>query len=872
MSPASPHASTRRWPLALLSLIATACSSTPSTGPLLHVPSPAWEEQVVYFVMTDRFANGDKTNDDQKKGEYDPTAAEKYSGGDLQGIIDKLDYIQGLGATAVWITPPVANMWWDPLQQSGGYHGYWARNLKTVDEHVGTLETYQKLSAALHARGMYLIQDIVPNHMGNFFTYSNYLSSDVTKGFVRNSAAVPTSKPEQAPFDQDDVLDPAQKAAAIYHWTPAINDYFDTNQELNYQVSDLDDLNSENPVVRTALRDSYGYWIKEVGVDAFRVDTAKYVPHDFWHDFFWSTEAAAPGINAVAKTTGRSNFLSFGEVFEEPAPLDEAADRKVASYLGTTAVPEMSTVLQYPLYSEIARVFTGGKPTSWMSYRLGRFMDPTIFPNPWATPTFLDNHDNQRFLASSTTPALLQALSFLFTIPGIPIVYYGTEQGFEGTRAAMFKGGYLSANDQYDTTTLLYKRIKALSDLRKSSKAFTHGTLDVLYDSAAGPGPLVYRRVAGNDTALVLLNTSDSPALISGLDSKLPAGTVLNVVSSLQQPPTPLVGNGGLVTTVLPPRAVVIAMATSQVVAPPAPTATITVATPIDGKTFTGDVTISGTASPASTALKMVLDSYLDKAADVTVAADGTWSTKLAVSAFATGKSSHTLSFYAPSANVASPTAKFQSEVVFVGQTLDVDDPAFDDKGRSGSYAYPRESTFKHQQDVTHVKIEAGVTTMNLHVTMADWSIVWKPPNGFDHVCFNVFFSFPGQAGQTVLPLLDASAPAALGGWNLQQFTSGWTSSAFTSAGASATSTGAPTTAPNLAVDAPGKTVTFTYDRTKYGLASWSGVKVYVTTWDYDGIGGAYRAIAPAGGQWTYGGGAATDPMIMDEVAPITIP
>lgn len=120
MSPASPHASTRRWPLALLSLIATACSSTPSTGPLLHVPSPAWEEQVVYFVMTDRFANGDKTNDDQKKGEYDPTAAEKYSGGDLQGIIDKLDYIQGLGATAVWITPPVANMWWDPLQQSGG--------------------------------------------------------------------------------------------------------------------------------------------------------------------------------------------------------------------------------------------------------------------------------------------------------------------------------------------------------------------------------------------------------------------------------------------------------------------------------------------------------------------------------------------------------------------------------------------------------------------------------------------------------------------------------------------------------------------------------------------------------------------------------
>src|SRR3954462_8567 len=124
----------------LLVSLALACSNTSDLK--LHVASPAWEEQVVYFVMTDRFANGDPSNDDQKKGEYDPADINKYSGGDLQGIIDQLDYIQGLGATARWITPPGANMWWAPLQQSGGYHGYWARNLKKVDEHLGTLETY----------------------------------------------------------------------------------------------------------------------------------------------------------------------------------------------------------------------------------------------------------------------------------------------------------------------------------------------------------------------------------------------------------------------------------------------------------------------------------------------------------------------------------------------------------------------------------------------------------------------------------------------------------------------------------------------------------------------------------------------------------
>ncbi|MGZ6035176.1 MAG: alpha-amylase family glycosyl hydrolase, partial [Myxococcaceae bacterium] len=235
----------RRWGWWLAPcLVALGCSSSssqpPPQQPKLHVPSPPWEEQVVYFVMTDRFNDGDKSNDDLGKGEFDQTDGDKYSGGDLKGIIDKLDYIQGMGATAVWITPPVANMWWDPLQQSGGYHGYWARHLKKLDEHVGTLDTYKALSDALHQRGMYLIQDVVPNHMGNFFTYSpSYDPADPTKNVVMNTQAVPTSKPEQPPFDQDDPRDPAQRAAGTYHWTPVITDYFDANQELNYQVSDL---------------------------------------------------------------------------------------------------------------------------------------------------------------------------------------------------------------------------------------------------------------------------------------------------------------------------------------------------------------------------------------------------------------------------------------------------------------------------------------------------------------------------------------------------------------------------------------------------------------------------------------------------------
>jgi glycosidase len=860
-------------------VIGLGCSSsgTNGTSQKLHVPSPVWEEQVVYFVMTDRFANGDTTNDNQGRGEFDPTDGDKYSGGDLKGLIDKLDYIQGLGATAVWITPPVANMWWDPLQQSGGYHGYWARNLKKVDEHVGTLDTYKALSDALHTRGMYLIQDVVPNHMGNFFTYSSYDPADPSKNVVMNTQAVPTAKPEQAPFDQDDPRDPAQRAAGIYHWTPVITDYFDANQELNYQVSDLDDLNTENPVVRTALRDSYGYWIKEVGVDAFRVDTVKYVPHDFWHDFFYSTATDAPGMMAVAKSTGRDRFFAFGEVFENSDPLSDTADQKVASYQGDGGTPELPALLAYPLYSEINRVFTAGQPTSYLTYRLGRFMDRSVYPNPYVTPTFIDNHDNQRFLAVASRKAMIQALALLFTLPGIPVVYYGTEQDFTETRAAMFAGGWKANGDSFLPGDR-YLFIKKLADIRKSNKAFTQGSLDVLYDGEAGPGTFAYRRAQGSDAFFVLLNTSEGKSLVSGLDTGLPAGTRLNVLDAEGNPPLPATGDrlavgagGKFNALVLTGREVLILQATSETTTVLPPGASITVNTAIDGQTFSDDVTITGSVSPPGTALKMVLDGALDSATNVTVAGNGSFTVVLPVSAFPIGRAKHALAFYAPDVGVSTSRLQFTSDIVFVGNPVATDDPLDDDHGPSGTYQYPQDLTFGHQMDVTRVVAEVGTTTLLLHVTMREWSTVWKPPNGFDHVAFNIFFSIPGQQGLTVLPKLNASMPNGLT-WNLDQFTYGWNSAMYTTQGATGTAYGTTTIPPVVFADQATKTVTFSYNRTNYGLSTWAGVKVYVTTWDFDGIGGNFRPLTPAGGQWDFGGGQPTDPLIMDDVQPITLP
>ncbi|HLL12265.1 MAG TPA: alpha-amylase family glycosyl hydrolase, partial [Rubrivivax sp.] len=199
----------------------------------LHVPSPDWRDQVIYLVMTDRFADGDAGNNDQGHGEFKAGDASRYNGGDLRGLIERLPYIRGLGATAVWITPPVANQWLEPAGQYSGYHGYWAQNLLQVDRHLGSLADYQQLSHALHTQGMYLVQDIVVNHMGNYFGYQSWKPRRPALGWQGFTDTAPTARPTQPPFHLNDPRQRDQRQAAIYHWTPDVADYTQRTQELN---------------------------------------------------------------------------------------------------------------------------------------------------------------------------------------------------------------------------------------------------------------------------------------------------------------------------------------------------------------------------------------------------------------------------------------------------------------------------------------------------------------------------------------------------------------------------------------------------------------------------------------------------------------
>jgi len=533
-------------------LLAVVAGNHPVPDPLLHVASPDWRDQVIYFALIDRFDDGDPSNNDQGAGVYDPDDHRRYSGGDLAGLARRLDYLQALGATALWITPPVANQWWNG--RYGGYHGYWARDFTAVDPHYGSLDDYRALSDRLHRAGMYLVQDVVFNHTGDYFGYDGHDPTDPAAGWRPTPGSVPVTAPTQWPFSLNDPRDPAQRQANIYHWTPELADHGDRDQELHHQLMGLDDLATGNAVVRRALRRSYAHWITEVGVDAFRVDTALHMAPDDLRDLFHNDDADVPGLQAVARATGREGFMAFGEGFAIDPPFGEAQARRIEGYVtDAQGRPVLDAMINFPLYGALNDVFARGSPPAELADRIQRMM--RVHADPHRMPTFVDNHDVDRFLAHGDETGLRQALLALMTLPGIPVVYYGTEQGFDQRRASMFAAGWGSGGrDHFDTAHPMFGYTAALIALRLGNRAFTRGTPWPLHADSRGPGLLVWRMDHAGEAWLVAINTADSERA-ARMPSGLAPGTVLEARLDVLPPSdAPTVDAQGALEVVLPPR------------------------------------------------------------------------------------------------------------------------------------------------------------------------------------------------------------------------------------------------------------------------------------------------------------------------------
>lgn len=862
----------------------------------LHVPSPDWRDQIIYFLMTDRFEDGNPQNNDQGAGEFDPKQSARYSGGDLAGVQKRLNYIQGLGATAVWITPPVANQWWNGSY--GGYHGYWASDFKRVDPHVGTLKDYQKLSDALHRRGMYLVQDIVLNHTGDFFSYKNAApestEKDPTQGYALNAQSVPMKAPLQKPFNQNDPRNPEHRKAGIYHWTPDVVNYNDRLQELNYQMAGLDDLNSENSLVRRALRDSYGYWIRKVGVDAFRLDTAFYVPPEAIQDFLYAKDPKQPGMRLVAQQTGRKDFLTFGEGFGIDKAGETQQMKKIEAYVrDAKGAPVMQGMLNFPLYGSVSDVMARGHTTQELAERIRQNMQ--IHSDPHRMPSFLDNHDVDRFLKGGSELALRQSLALIMTLPGIPTLYYGTEQGFKEQRAAMFAKGYGSGGlDHFNQQAPLYTYTRSLTTLRKQHQVFSRGVPTILREDAAGPGVLAYRMDHGNQSAWVVFNTAEQPVLLDRLElfkgwqnTTKPAALkgVWGVEGAQFKRPTEFrmadtAADGHAVNLLLPPRSTQIWIDEGQPGTRSLHVANIAAKSKTELPQWPSnmpdkmaqDFELQGEWSlpqAATTELILVVNGQLNNAKAVEWLSPTQWHLRVDTSAWADA-SDQRLSLVVRDSKTQRVLAvseprflRFEKQWTLVSEVVD---PKGDDRGPLGTYVYPTDpSYYPGIYDIESMQVWRAQKSIRLKLKMGALSQSWNPANGFDHVVFTVFIGLPNGANSLqVMPMQQDQLPSGMH-WHFRLRTHGWSNAMFSTKGASANTEGQPLLeSAKLKVDAKAQTIQFDLPASLLShLPDLKGLQIVVNTWDYDS---GYRKLSQQGGTHNVGGGNADQPLWMDIV------
>lgn len=527
------------------------------------------EQEIVYFLLPDRFANGTPANDrgGLKGGPlqtgYDPASRAFYHGGDLQGLTAKLDYIQGLGATAIWLAPIFRNK---PVQgakgqESAGYHGYWVTDFTSVDPHFGTDADFKALVDAAHARGMKVYMDIIANHTADVIQYRQ--SPNIAPPY-RSKADYPWSRRGGAsgrpinagfagdhdgstanwtkltdpsfaytpviPKDEEKAKTPAWLNDPIYYHNRGDTDWRGESAQYGDFVG-LDDLATENPRVVAGFIDIYKGWIDRFGIDGYRIDTAKHVNAQFWRAFI-------PAIRAHAAAKGIPNFHIFGEVATgdyDPALL--------ASWTRNAAFP---AVLDFAFMRAAVDAASGKTGTDTLA-RMGE--DDVLYEGGKAAalqlPTFLGNHDAGRFAlflrqarpGMSADEELARAIlghAMLLTLRGVPTIYYGDEQGFAGTgndqqaRQDMFASrvaeynadpmvGALTAGsrDRFNPDHPLYRAIAALAKIRRDTPALSRGAT-VLRASSDKPGLFAVSRIDPDTGREVLVAFNTSAAPLSG--------------------------------------------------------------------------------------------------------------------------------------------------------------------------------------------------------------------------------------------------------------------------------------------------------------------------------------------------------------------
>jgi glycosidase len=353
---------------------------------------------VMYLIMTDRFADGDLKNDGLHAQDAATSAAAEeerakprgWHGGDYRGIEQHLDYLQQLGVTTVWVTPPYENL------GAESYHGYHATDMYRVDPHWGSMEDLQALAAALHKRGMKLVLDDVPNHVGPL---NPWVTDEPTPswfhGTVEHHIAGETN------FEA--LIDPH---APERDRVGTLDGWF---------VDSLPDMDTDDAAVAKYLRQNEVWWIEETGADGLRIDTFPYVGREFWHEYMAEIHALYPRLTEVGEVSNA-----------DPVINSSFADGVTRAGVDTG----LYTPFDYPAYWAAQDTFVKGAPMKHLAEVLGQ---DTLYPHPDRLVPFLDNHDQKR-IAEQVTDASLRrvAFAYLMTSRGTPQLYAGDEIAMKG--------------------------------------------------------------------------------------------------------------------------------------------------------------------------------------------------------------------------------------------------------------------------------------------------------------------------------------------------------------------------------------------------------------------------------------------------------
>lgn len=461
----------------------------------LYTRDIEFRQETIYFIVVDRFFDGDPDNSEGPNPElYDPDQQDwwKYWGGDLQGIIDKLDYLKEMGVTAIWLTPLFEQVERLVFEKYAAIHGYWTKDFKRInpryvaqDDNPSLFQTqetvFDRLIAELHERGMKFILDIVCNH-------SSPDASGIKGRLFDDGVLI-------ADFNND-----------IDHWYHHYGDVVDWEDEWqvqNCELAGLATFNENNTAYRQYIKAAIKLWLDR-GVDALRVDTVKHMPIWFWQEFNGDIQTHKPDV-----------FI-FGEwIYSNP---DDDSSVYFANCSGMT-------ILDFGLCMAIRRALA--VPEEGGFHLVQETLDKDYRYNS-ATEliTFIDNHDMHRFQTLNPDPEVLRlAVNLLMTTRGIPCLFYGTEQYLHDDTNS--DGNVYGNNDPYnrpmmtswDTDTPIYRDMRRLSGLRRLNPAVSLGSQWCKY---LAPDVYCYVRRYRDSRCFVALNRSDETVKLEAVDTELP--------------------------------------------------------------------------------------------------------------------------------------------------------------------------------------------------------------------------------------------------------------------------------------------------------------------------------------------------------------